>query len=210
MPVHPCTGHRLSKNSVFQQPAKSPGRDWQGIAAEWSKTRTIGLNHKKRGARPFFAAALPPDRANEARAAHFWRGQSRYNARRLQDRRQAGHGPGTNLVADSIFGKIIRREIPADIIYEDELCLAFRDVNPRAPVHVLVVPKKTLLQLSAATDEDQSLLGHMLLAADKIAGQLGVGDAYRLVVNNGAGAGQTVFHLHLHLLAGRPFTWPPG
>lgn len=113
-------------------------------------------------------------------------------------------------MADSIFGKIIRREIPADIIYEDELCLAFRDVNPRAPVHVLVVPKKTLLQLSAATDEDQSLLGHMLLAADKIAGQLGVGDAYRLVVNNGAGAGQTVFHLHLHLLAGRPFTWPPG
>lgn len=113
-------------------------------------------------------------------------------------------------MADSIFGKIIRREIPADIIYEDDACLAFRDVNPRAPIHVLIVPKKALPQLSSATAEDQPLLGQLLLAANKVAAQLGVGDAYRLVVNNGAGAGQTVFHLHLHLMAGRPFTWPPG
>lgn len=113
-------------------------------------------------------------------------------------------------MTDSIFAKIIRREIPADIIYEDDLCLAFRDVNPRAPVHVLVVPKKALSQLSSAADEDRSLLGHLLLAANRIAGELGVGDAYRLVVNNGTGAGQTVFHLHVHILAGRPFTWPPG
>lgn len=113
-------------------------------------------------------------------------------------------------MADSIFGKIIRREIPADIIYEDESCLAFRDVNPRAPIHVLVVPKKPLQQLSSVTDEDQSLLGHLFLTADRVAKQLGVGDAYRLVVNNGAGAGQTVFHLHVHVMAGRPFTWPPG
>lgn len=113
-------------------------------------------------------------------------------------------------MADSIFGKIIRREIPADIIYEDESCLAFRDVNPQAPIHVLVVPKKPIFQLSAATEEDKSLLGHVFLVANRVAAQLGVGNAYRLVVNNGAGAGQTVFHLHVHLLAGRSFTWPPG
>ena len=113
-------------------------------------------------------------------------------------------------MADSIFGKIIRREIPADIIYEDESCLAFRDVNPQAPVHVLVVPKKPITQLSVATEEDESLLGHVLLVANRIAAQLGVSNAYRLVVNNGTEAGQTVFHMHVHILAGRSFTWPPG
>ena len=113
-------------------------------------------------------------------------------------------------MADSIFGKIIRREIPADIIYEDESCLAFRDVNPQAPVHVLVVPKKPITKLAVATEEDESLLGHLLLVANRIAAQLRVGDAYRLVVNNGTGAGQTVFHIHVHILAGRSFTWPPG
>ena len=113
-------------------------------------------------------------------------------------------------MADSIFGKIIRREIPADIVYEDESCLAFRDVNPQAPVHVLVVPKKPITQLAVATEEDESLLGHVLLVANRVAAQLGVGNAYRLVVNNGTGAGQTVFHMHVHILAGRSFTWPPG
>lgn len=110
----------------------------------------------------------------------------------------------------TIFGKIIRREIPADIVYEDESCLAFRDVNPQAPTHVLIIPKKEIAGLADAGQEDQSLLGHLLLAANKVARQLGVDDAFRLVVNNGAGAGQSVFHLHLHLLAGRPFHWPPG
>ncbi len=110
----------------------------------------------------------------------------------------------------TIFGKIIRRELPADIVYEDELCLAFRDINPQAPTHVLVVPKKEIDKLSSASREDQALLGHLMLAAGKVARQLGVGDAFRVVVNNGAHAGQSVFHLHLHILAGRRLDWPPG
>lgn len=110
----------------------------------------------------------------------------------------------------TIFSKIIRREIPADIVYEDELCMAFRDVNPQAPVHVLVIPKKEIPRLADATDEDQAVLGHLMIAAGKIARQLGVDNAFRLVTNNGTAAGQSVFHLHLHILAGRPFHWPPG
>lgn len=110
----------------------------------------------------------------------------------------------------TLFGKIIRREIPADIVYEDELCLAFRDINPQAPTHVLLIPKKEIDKLANAHSEDQALLGHLLLAAGKVAKQLGVSDAFRLVVNNGAQAGQSVFHLHLHILAGRKLDWPPG
>ena len=110
----------------------------------------------------------------------------------------------------SIFSKVIRREIPADIVYEDELCLAFRDINPQAPTHVLLIPKKEIDSLSSADGADQALLGHLMLAAAKVARQLGAGDAFRLVVNNGAEAGQSVFHLHLHILAGRKLHWPPG
>jgi len=110
----------------------------------------------------------------------------------------------------TIFGKIIRREIPADIVYEDDRCLAFRDINPQAPTHVLIVPKKEIPRLSDAGAGDEALLGHLLLAANEVARQLGVADAFRLVVNNGAEVGQSVFHLHLHILAGRRFRWPPG
>lgn len=110
----------------------------------------------------------------------------------------------------TIFSKIIKREIPADIVYEDDLCMAFRDVNPQAPTHVLLIPKKEIPRLVDAKAEDAALMGHLLLTANKIARQLGVGDAFRLTVNNGADAGQSVFHLHLHILAGRPFKWPPG
>jgi histidine triad (HIT) family protein len=110
----------------------------------------------------------------------------------------------------TLFTKIINREIPADIVYEDEQCLAFRDINPQAPTHVLLIPKKEMPRLVDARIEDAALLGHLMLAANKIAQQLGVGDAFRLVVNNGADAGQSVFHLHLHILAGRGFKWPPG
>lgn len=110
----------------------------------------------------------------------------------------------------TLFSKIIAREIPADIVYEDEHCLAFRDINPQAPIHVLLVPKQEISRLTDANGEDQVLLGHLLLAAGTVARQLGVADAFRLVVNNGAAAGQTVFHLHLHILAGRPLHWPPG
>ena len=110
----------------------------------------------------------------------------------------------------TIFSKIINREIPAKIVYEDDQCLAFHDVNPQAPTHVLLIPKKEIPRLVDAQPEDAALLGHLLLAANKVARQLGVGDAFRLVVNNGADAGQSVFHLHLHILAGRAFKWPPG
>lgn len=110
----------------------------------------------------------------------------------------------------TIFSRIITRQVPADIVYEDEHCLAFRDINPQAPVHVLVIPKREIPRLADAKSEDQSLLGHLVLAANEVARQLGVDDAFRLVVNNGAGVGQSVFHLHLHLLAGRRMHWPPG
>jgi histidine triad (HIT) family protein len=113
-------------------------------------------------------------------------------------------------MSTTIFGKVISREIPATIVYEDEHCLAFRDIKPQAPTHVLLIPKKEIPRLVDAKDEDQALLGHLMLAAVKVAQQLGVGDAFRLVVNNGAEAGQSVFHLHLHILAGRHMTWPPG
>lgn len=110
----------------------------------------------------------------------------------------------------TVFSKIIKREIPADIVYEDDLCLAFRDINPQAPIHVLLIPKKAIARLADAQPEDQALLGHLLLAANKVACQLGVEDAFRVVVSNGADAGQTVFHLHLHILAGRRFRERPG
>lgn len=113
-------------------------------------------------------------------------------------------------MAETIFGKIIDRQIPADIVYEDEWCLAMKDVNPQAPVHVLLIPKKPIDMLSSAQLEDQSLLGHMLLVVGKITRELKIDDAFRLVVNNGKEGGQTVFHLHMHILAGRPLRWPPG
>jgi histidine triad (HIT) family protein len=109
----------------------------------------------------------------------------------------------------SIFQKIIDREIPADIVYEDEKALAFRDINPQAPVHVLVIPKRAIARVADATDADRGLLGHLVLVAKKVAVKENLAD-YRLVMNNGAGAGQSVFHLHLHLLGGRLFDWPPG
>ena len=105
-------------------------------------------------------------------------------------------------MTDTIFGKMVEGEIPVDKIYEDEHCIAINDINPQAPVHVLVIPRRALARLSDAGDEDREVLGHLLLAAGKIARQLGVDDAFRLIVNNGAGAGQTVFHLHLHIIAG--------
>ncbi len=110
---------------------------------------------------------------------------------------------------DTLFSKIIDREIPADIVYEDELCLAFRDINPQAPVHILLIPKKPIPKLSDSKTEDQALLGHLLLTANKIAVEQEINSDYRLNINNGAGAGQTVFHLHVHILGGRIFSWPP-
>ena len=110
----------------------------------------------------------------------------------------------------TLFTKIINREIPADIVYEDEQCLAFRDIDPKAPTHILIIPKQEISKIAEANTEDQKLLGHLLLKAGDIARSEGIADNFRLVINNGEEAGQTVFHLHIHLLAGRPFNWPPG
>ena len=113
-------------------------------------------------------------------------------------------------MTDTIFQKIIDKELPADIIYEDELALVFKDINPVAPMHLLIIPKKQIEKVSDAEHQDKELLGHLLLVAGKVARDLGIDEAFRLVVNNGAGAQQTVFHLHIHLIAEREFTWPPG
>ena len=112
---------------------------------------------------------------------------------------------------DTVFGKIIRGELPADKVYEDDHVLAFKDLNPAAPVHCLVIPKKHLVNVADAEEEDAELLGRLLLAAKQVAEEQGLKeDGFRLVVNNGAGVGQTVFHLHVHVLGGRGFAWPPG
>ena len=110
----------------------------------------------------------------------------------------------------TLFEKIIDREIPADIVLEDELCIAFRDINPQAPMHILVCPKKVISMLSRSETPDAWLLGHLLLKSSEIAAKEGYEDSYRVVINNGAEVGQTVFHLHLHILGGRKFGWPPG
>ena len=112
-------------------------------------------------------------------------------------------------MTETIFSKIINKEIPADIVYEDEKCIAFNDISPQAPTHILVIPRKGISKLSESQEADRDLLGHLMLSATQIAKKLNLDD-YRLVINNGADAGQTVFHLHIHILAGRPFGWPPG
>ncbi|XP_013779693.1 histidine triad nucleotide-binding protein 1-like [Limulus polyphemus] len=111
---------------------------------------------------------------------------------------------------DTIFGKIIRGEIPADFAYQDDKCVAFHDINPQAPVHFLVVPKKPIPQLSKAEDSDEELLGHLLFIAQKVAKDLGLNNGYRVVINDGLHGGQEVFHLHVHVLGGRQMIWPPG
>ena len=107
---------------------------------------------------------------------------------------------------DTIFGKITRGEIPTEFLYEDDHCVAIRDINPQAPTHVLIIPRKPIPRLVDSEAEDQALLGHLLLVVGRVADKLGVGEAFRLVINNGEGGGQTVFHLHLHILAGREMT----
>ena len=114
-------------------------------------------------------------------------------------------------MGDTLFGKIIRREIPADIVYEDDDVLAFRDINPQAPLHVLFIPKKAIATLNDAADADAALLGKLVMSAVAYAKAQGLAeDGYRCVMNCNRNGGQTVFHVHLHLLGGRAMTWPPG
>lgn len=113
-------------------------------------------------------------------------------------------------MTETIFSKIIRREIPATIVYEDDLCLAFNDINAQAPIHILVIPKKPIKCIDSAENEDQALLGHLLLTVKKVAQQVNLSNGYRVVINNGNDGGQTVDHLHLHILGKRSMQWPPG
>ena len=110
----------------------------------------------------------------------------------------------------TLFEKIINKEIPAEILYEDDISIVIKDINPQAPTHLLLIPKKVIPKLSDANQEDQKILGHLMLVAGKMSQQLKLDDTFRLIVNNGAKAGQSVFHLHLHLLSGRALNWPPG
>jgi histidine triad (HIT) family protein len=111
---------------------------------------------------------------------------------------------------DCLFCKIARKEIPADIVYEDDDVLAFRDIRPQAPVHVLVIPKRHIATLADLTQEDKDVMGHVTLVASRLARDLGVSEGYRVVINCGKDAGQSVFHIHMHLLGGRSLGWPPG
>jgi histidine triad (HIT) family protein len=117
---------------------------------------------------------------------------------------------GCDMLSDNIFLKIIEKKIPARIIHEDEHCVAFHDINPQAPVHVLIIPRKVIPTHADIKAEDRELLGHLHVVAAQLAEKLGISDGYRLVINCKERAGQTVPHLHLHLLGGRNFTWPPG
>ena len=115
------------------------------------------------------------------------------------------------LVAEkTLFQKIMDREEPGDILYEDDRCVALRDINPQAPTHVLIVPRKPIPTLDALTEDDEPLVGHLFLIAQKIAAEEGLADGYRTVFNNGPDARQTVDHIHLHLIGGRKMSWPPG
>ena len=112
---------------------------------------------------------------------------------------------------DTIFHKIIRKEIPVDLLHEDDLCIVIRDIQPVSPCHLLVIPKKSISKLSDAQEEDKQLLGHLILVANHLAKQEGLDtEGYRVVINNGENASQSVFQLHIHVLGGRTFGWPPG
>ena len=113
-------------------------------------------------------------------------------------------------MSDSIFTKIKNKEIPGNIIYEDDKCFALEDINPQAPVHILIIPHKEIAKISDSTQEDIELLGHLILASKTIAQKYELENNYRLIINNGAGAGQSVFHIHVHLMGGRSLDWPPG
>jgi histidine triad (HIT) family protein len=114
------------------------------------------------------------------------------------------------MLSDNVFLKILNRQIKADVVHEDDRCLAFRDIDPKAPVHVLIIPKKVIPTHADLADEDCELMGHLHLVAVRLAEQLGLLDGYRLVINCKDAGGQAVPHLHLHLLGGRKMTWPPG
>lgn len=114
------------------------------------------------------------------------------------------------MAEETLFTKIINRQIPAEIIYEDDRCVAFKDIDPKAPVHFLVVPKRPIDRIENMEEADEGLVGHLVFVGTQVAKEQGLSEGFRLVMNNGAEAGQTVFHIHLHVLGGRAMSWPPG
>jgi histidine triad (HIT) family protein len=125
--------------------------------------------------------------------------------------RCAGGSAALTYDPNNVFARILSKEVPASLLHEDEHCVAFRDVAPQAPLHILIVPKRAIRMLAEASSEDTQVLGHLLVTAAALAKREGAPEgAFRIVINNGSGAGQSVFHLHVHVLAGRAFEWPPG
>uniref|UniRef100_A0A3Q3F9P3 Histidine triad nucleotide binding protein 2 n=1 Tax=Kryptolebias marmoratus TaxID=37003 RepID=A0A3Q3F9P3_KRYMA len=134
-----------------------------------------------------------------------WRNYKSSTVKLAQEASRRYGSPGP-----TIFSKVIDKSIPADIIYEDDKSLAFRDVNPQAPVHFLVIPRVPIPRISAARDDDAQLLGHLLIVAKNVAKQESLADGYRVVINDGKDGSQSVYHLHIHVLGGRQMSWPPG
>ncbi|KAL4683677.1 hypothetical protein H8959_021371 [Pygathrix nigripes] len=198
----------ITQSPISQVPAelrhaggsRSPGRQCARAgftgAQEPGDLRRLGCALSRRTLRGFLPPSEPlpgPPRGREAEMAD--------EIAKAQVARPGG---------DTIFGKIIRKEIPAKIIFEDDQCLAFHDISPQAPTHFLVIPKKHISQISAAEDDDESLLGHLMIVGKKCAADLGLNKGYRMVVNEGSDGGQSVYHVHLHVLGGRQMHWPPG
>ena len=126
------------------------------------------------------------------------------------EKAKAAAGSGEKPAEKTLFEKIIERQIPADIIYEDDTVLAFNDISPQAPVHFLVIPKKPITMIEKAEECDEKVLGHCLLVAKKVAKERGLEKGYRLVINNGVEGCQSVYHIHIHVLGGKQLSWPPG
>ncbi|KAM9329836.1 adenosine 5'-monophosphoramidase HINT2 [Gastrophryne carolinensis] len=154
------------------------------------------------------SGVLRPSLAGAQRLASDWSQQQRSYC--ASDEVQKAQQAATQRKSDTIFSRIIERTLPADIIYEDEQCMAFRDVAPQAPVHFLVIPKNPIPRISEATAGDTKLLGHLLVTASLLAKKEGLTDGYRIVINDGRQGAQSVYHLHLHVIGGRQMGWPPG
>ncbi|KFO35379.1 Histidine triad nucleotide-binding protein 2, mitochondrial [Fukomys damarensis] len=191
------------------------------LVASWSAARRAVAAAGVRGVQRRKAALLPtPEGALNTAASRSCCPSQRIQLWDRAVRGAAGMTDGNEVAkaqqaapggaAPTIFSRILDRSLPADILFEDQQCLVFRDVAPQAPVHFLVIPKKPIPRISQAEDEDQQLLGHLLLVAKKIAKTEGLGDGYRLVINDGKLGAQSVYHLHIHVLGGRQLQWPPG
>jgi len=206
---HRLLTQHLSLNHCFRNNAPTAtaiiiASSSSSSATSSSATATRRLHslalHQHRSSSPSLPSSSPLSAAAAAAAAKM-----------SSQHKEIGTEPPKQAEKETIFDKIIRKEIPAKIIYEDDKALAFHDVNPQAPVHALVIPKRRITQLSKASDDDTELLGHLLQVAKKVAVETGVSDTgYRIVINDGKEGCQSVYHIHLHVIGGRQMEWPPG